>query len=911
MSKLLGRRLECREVEQLLVEAQASRSAVLVVHGDAGMGKTALLEHLRDAAVASRFRVESSTGIEAETQFAFAGLHQFCAPFLEHLSALPEPQQIALGVALGMRSGPAPDRFLIGLATLNLVAEGAEQDPLLCLVDDAQWLDQASAEVVAFVARRVDAERLAMVFGVRDVGGVPSVFSGLPGLKLTGLDGAAARRLLDTAFLSPLDNEVRERIIAEARGNPLALLELPANVAAARLAGGYALPDLSDLPGRIEHGFQRRSNDLPEATQLLLLAAAAEPTGDPVLLFRATTELGMDSGSAAPAEAAGLIEIDSRVRFRHPLVRSAVYRSANPADRRRVHSALAAATDADLDPDRRAWHRAQAVRGVDEEAAADLERSAGRALARGGYAAAGAFLQRSTELTPEVADRTRRALEAAQAMHSAGASQAALDLLTTAEGGSPNALERARIQLLRAQIAFHINQVAEVPEMLADAAATLASSDPALSRETYLHALDTAIINGLPKVALIADRALAAPTVAPPRPVDLLLDGLAVTIVRGVEAGTPRLRLALDALSQSINEGTVVEGGSQPWLWLASRLAVGILDEERAHQLAEYDVTLSRSTGALARLPAALVFHAHVLTFSGKIARAEELGAEAEIVTESTGGFRLRRIRAVLAAWRGDRALVAESNDLTLRDERVPEGSGEAALAHYASAVLHNGLGDYSLAQRAAAKTCDSAELSLSTIALPELIEASVRAGDQESAAHALERFSSRARASGSAWALGLEARSRALTITGAAAEEHYLAAIAHLSGTRIAREAARAHLVYGEWLRREGRRQEARDHLRTAHELLSDMGVEAFAERAARELHATGEHARKRTARPSDELTAQELHIARLVATGATSREVGSQLFLSPRTIESHLRNIFRKLEITSRRQLKELQLT
>lgn len=910
MSKLLGRHLERREVEELLIDARAGRSGVLVVRGEAGIGKTALLEHLRDMAVASQFRVESSTGVESETQFAFAGLHQFCAPFLEYLDALPDPQQIALGVALGTRSGPPPDRFLVGLAALNLVAEAAEQGPLLCLIDDAQWLDQASAEVLAFVARRIDAEGLVIVFGVRDVSGGPSVFAGLPKLQLTGLDRASARKLLDTTVRGPLDDEVCERIIGEARGNPLALLELPMNGPAVRLAGGFELPDLSDVPGRVESGFQRRSSELPGMTQLLLLAAAAEPTGDSALLFRATTELGLAEESAAPAEAAGLIEIDSRVRFRHPLVRSAVYRASDPASRRRVHGALATATDADLDPDRRAWHRAQAVLGVDEEVAAELERSAGRARSRGGYAAAGAFLRRSTELTPDGTARTMRALEAAQALHRAGASESALDLLAIAEGGSLDAPARARVQLLRAQIAFHLTQDAEVPRMLVDAAVTLASFDPALSRETYLHALDAAIINGMPEAVNIAESALAAQTVEPPRPVDLLLDGLAVTIVHGVEAGTPSLSVALDALSRSISEGTVLEDGSQPWLWLASRLAVGILDEERAHQLAEYSVALSRSTGALARLPAALVFHAHILTFSGKIARAEELGAEAAIITESTGGFRLPHARGILAAWRGDRVGVTESNDLTLHDERTPEGSGEASLAHYASAVLHNGLGDYSLAQRAAAKTCDSAELSLSIIGLPEMIEASVRAGDPESAARALESLSSRVRVSGTAWGLGLEARSRALTVTDASAEEHYLEAIEHLSGSRIAREAARAHLVYGEWLRRQGRRQEARDHLRIAHELLTEMGVEAFAARAARELHATGEHPRKRTARQTDELTAQELHIARLVATGATSREVGTQLFLSPRTIESHLRNIFRKLDISSRRQLKELQL-
>ncbi len=884
---------------------------MLLVRGEAGMGKTALLEHLREAAVASSFRVEASTGVEAETQFAFAGLHQFCVPFLDQLQVLPEPQQTAIGVALGMQSGPAPDRFLVGLATLNLVAEVAEREPLLCLVDDAQWLDQASAEVLAFVARRVDAERLVMVFSLRDVvGGPPSVFSDLPELRLTGLDSAAARELLNSALRAPMDDEVRERIIAEARGNPLALLELPENIPAARLGGGYNLPDLSDVPGHVESGFQRRSSELPAMTQLLLLTAAAEPTGDPALLCRATTELGMTPESAAPAEAAGLIEIDSLVRFRHPLVRSAVYRAALPMDRRRVHSALAAATDATLDPDRRAWHGAQAVLGVDEEVAAQLERSAERARSRGGHAAAGAFLRRASELSPDVADRTRRALDAAHSLASAGAFENAVDLLAIADGGPADSLHGARVTLLRAQIAFQLTRGSDVPDLLMKAAATLAPFDPDLSRETYLHALDAAIISGAPDVAAIARTALAAPPAQIPRPVDLLLDGLALTMADGYSRGVPDLRLALDALSEATRPDDVKDDVSQSWLWLAGRLAVGILDDDRAHSLAECAGALSRSTGALAELPAALKLHANILTISGQLARARELTSEAEAIAESIGGVTLRHTQAVHAAWGGDRTAVEELNRLTLLEPGNPEGSVEAAMAHYASAVLYNGLGEYSAAQGAAEKASDAAELSLSTIGLPELIEAAVRAGDPGTAADALARLSVRARASGTDWALGLEARSRALTSAGPAAEASYLGAIAHLGKSRIAGEAARAHLLYGEWLRREGRRQEARGQLRTAHELLSEMGAEAFAARAARELHATGEHPRKRAARRTDELTAQELHIARLVATGATSREVGAQLFLSPRTVESHLRNIFQKLNISSRRQLKKLQL-
>ncbi|WP_198165816.1 ATP-binding protein [Agromyces laixinhei] len=912
MPKLLDRRSERHELEQLLTAAQAGRSGALVVRGEAGIGKTALLDHLRDMAEASGFRVESSTGVEAESQFAFAGLHQLCAPLLDRIGVLPEPQQIALGVALGRQGGAAPDRFLVGLATLNLLAEVAEHGPLLCLADDAQWLDHASAEVLAFVARRVSAEQLVLVFGVRDPAeGTAHTFAGLPDLRLNGLDETNARVLLGTAVRAAFDDGVRDRIIAEARGNPLALLELPGSMQPARLAGGFQLPDLMDVPGRVEDSFRRRSSSLPETTQALLLVAAAEPTGDAALLWRAAAQLEISPEAAAPAESAGLLEIDSRVRFRHPLVRSAVYRAATPPDRRRAHSALATATDPLLDPDRRAWHGAQAVMGADEQAAAELERSAGRARARGGFAAAGAFMQRSAELTPEPSDRTRRALDAAHAKHEAGASDAALELLAVAEAGPLDTLQRARVDLLRAQIAFHVSRGTEAPGMLLDAARMLAPLDAALSRETYLSALDAAIINGGSAGAGIAAATLVACDPGPTaRPVDLLLDGLATTMARGYSAGVPRLRLALEAFRDADRADVVHDDRDQPWLWLAGRIAVGILDDELAHVLSDRTVRLTRAAGALAGLPAALNFQANVLVISGQLARAGELAAEASAITDSTGGVQLRHAHTILAAWCGDRAVTTELSDLTFHDASYPEDGAEVALAQYATAVLHNGLGEYPAAQEAAARACSTDELSISSVSLPELIEASVRAGDPERAALALERLSSRARACGTPWALGLEARSRALTSTGPDAEDHYREALALLGDSRMTGETARAHLVYGEWLRREGRRQDAREQLREAHELLSHMGAQAFASRAARELRATGEHPRKRTARSTDELTAQELHIARLVATGATSREVGSQLFLSPRTIEAHLRNIFRKLDLTSRRQLREFSL-
>ncbi|MBO0679393.1 AAA family ATPase [Mycolicibacterium sp. S2-37] len=904
---MLGRQAEREAIGRLLAEALEGRSGVLVVRGEAGIGKSALLQHARDTAVSLGIRVESSVGVESETQFAFAGLHQLCAPLLDRAETLPVPQQTALDIALGRQAGAAPDRFLVGLAVLNLLAE---EGPMLCVVDDAQWLDQASAEVLAFVARRVAAERLVLVFGVRDPcesGG--NRFDGLPEMRLDGLRDADAQVLLTMAGRAPLDRGVRDRIIAEARGNPLALLELPSGV---QFAWGFERPDVMSVPRRIEDSFQRRSSNLPAETQQLMLVAASEPTGDAVLLWRATDYLGIDREAAAPAESAGLLEIDTRVRFRHPLVRSAVYRAATPPEHRRAHQALAAATDPLADPDRRAWHRAQSVLGTDEGAAADLERSADRALARGGFCAAAAFLRRATDLTPEPAQRARRALDAAHAKHCAGAPEAALELLESVDGGQLDALQRARLELLRAQIAFALGRGGEIPGMLLAAARMLAPLDPALACETYLQAFDAATITGssgvepgLPEIA----EAVSAAAPAPRGPADLLLGGLAAVHADGFESGAPILRRALHAFrDHEFSVATVRAGDAGNWLSLAARTSIALFEDELAIVLADRHVRQAREAGALATLPTALIVSAFARVYTGELALAAELSDEAAAISQVSGAMPMGYAQTYLDAWRGiDSEATARAHT---RDCETTERSRgvEATVSLIASAVLHNGRGNYPAAQEAAACASDSYEPGIRGLALYELVEAAARAGDPESASRAMKELSTRAHVSGTDWALGVAARSRALTSTGVEAELHYREAVERLRNTRMRAFLARTHLVFGEWLRREGRRHDAREQLRTAHGLLAGMGAEPFAARAARELRATGEHPRKRTAQPTDALTAQELTIARLVATGATSREVGAQLFLSPRTIEAHLRNIFRKLGITSRRQLKEL---
>ena len=908
---LLGRRAECEALERLLAGAQSGQSGVLTVRGEAGIGKTALLEHVRAEATAAGFRVESAAGVESETQFAFAGLHQLCASLMGRACALPAPQQAALGVAFGLREGAAPDRFLVGLATLHLLAEAAEDGPLLCIVEDAQWLDQASAQVLAFVARRLVAERIVLVFALRD----PTdrdvrTFSGLPELVLEGLGPQEAKALLQSAVGTPLDDLVRDRIIAEARGNPLALLELPKSTLPAQLAGGFELPNAMSVPRRIQESFQQRSASLPADTQRLLLVAAADPTGDVALLWKAAAHLGIDRGALAPAETAGLVDIDARVRFRHPLVRSAVYAAASPPEQRRAHSALAAVTDPHLDPDRQAWHHAQSVLGTDESAAAALERTADRARARGGLAAAAAFMAQAALLTPDPVRRTARAIEAAQAKHDAGSPDAVVALLDVAAAGQPDAVQRARIQLLRAQIAFHTIRGSEAPKLLLDAAQLLAPLDATLARDTYLDAIDAAFINGgqdPSQVAAVA-AADAPPAAEPARPSDQLMDALVAAFTAGYAAGVPALRAALQAFrDDSANGGA---GRSERWLWLAARTAVGILDDELAYVLADRHVQLARQRGALSALPAALSALANVSILAGELARAGDMAAESTAIAEVTGTVPLRHTSVALAGWRGDAVATHALHDTMIASLADPDSDTEVAVAQYALAVLHNGLGHYAQAMAAASRACMTDGLGLINISLPELVEAAARSGQPNVAEDALARVEARASACGTDWALGLAARCRALATTGPEADAHYREAIAQLGRSRMGGETARAHLVYGEWLRREGRRQEAREQLRTAHGMLTRMGAEAFAARAANELRATGEKPRRASAQPADALTAQELHIARLVATGATNREVGAQLFLSPRTIEAHLRSIFQKLDIGSRRQLRTLRL-
>ena len=907
--RLRGRRTECEVLDQLLASVRAGESRALVLRGEAGIGKTALLEYLLERAAGCS--IARRAGVESEMELAFAGLHHLCAPMLDRLGRLPGPQADALGTAFGLRGGDAPDRFLIGLAVLGLLSDVAEERPLVCVVDDAQWLDQASAQVLSLVARRLLAESVAMIFAVREPGDAQHL-TGLPELEVCGLPDSEARALLESVIAGPLDHGVRDRVVTETRGNPLALLELPRGMTPAELSGGFGPPDTPALSGRIEESFRQRLTPLPSATRLLLLVAAAEPIGDPVLVRRAAERLGVGVEASTPAATAGLVEFSRRVRFRHPLVRSAVYRASSPEERRRAHRALADATDPIVDPDRRTWHRAHATPGPDEDVAAELERSAGRARARGGLAAAATFLGRAAELTPEPASQARRALAAAQISHQSGTPEAALDLLAIAEAGPLGELERARAELLRAQVTFVVTRGRDAPALLLAAAKRLEPLDPTLARETYLDAFSAALfadnLAHSGSVREVAEAVLAAdwgaPTSRQPRASDLLLDGLAVLTTRGYAAGVPPLKRALSAFRTE----PMSEEDALRWLWLACRIARALGDDASWDELTDRQVRLAREAGALSLLPVALTERFSVELFVGDLEAAAALVVEAEAVTEATGSHLAPQGAIALAAWRGDEtkaiALIDES-----RREVLHRGEGLWLVAtEWASAVLFNSLGRYEDALAAAEQAVRHPhELGLSTWVPTELVEAAVRTGNPERASAPLLRLEEISSASGTDWALGVAARSRALLNQGDAAEGLYREAIERLGRTRIRVPLARAHLLYGEWLRREGRRRDARDQLRTAHEMYGGIGMQGFAERARRELAATGETVRKRVVETRDELTAQETQIARLARDGRTNSEIGAQLFISPRTVEWHLRKVFTKLGISSRRQLHE----
>jgi DNA-binding CsgD family transcriptional regulator len=899
---LRGRQAECEALERLLKAVRAGESRALAVCGEAGVGKTFLLEYLVERAPGCR--VARAAGVQSEMELPYAGLHQLCAPMLEILQRLPAPQNDALATAFGLRAGPAPDRFLVGLAVLGLLAEVAAERPLICVIDDAHWLDHSSAQALAFAARRLRAESVGLLIAAR-TSEMSAEWSGLPRLVLGGLADDEARALLASAVPGVVDERILDRIVAETRGNPLALLELPRGMTPAELAGGFGSPRATALPQQIEDSFRRQLTPLPAGTRQLLLVAAAEPVGDPVLVWRAAQVLGITVAAAMPA--AGLVEIAAQVRFRHPLVRAAIYNTATPQERQNVHRALAEATDPEAEPDRRAWHKAQSAPGPDEGIAADLEHSAGRARARGGLAATAAFLTRAVELTPEPQRRAERALAAAKATHQAGSPDTALNLLSIAEAGPLDELSRAHVQHVRGQIAFARQRGRDAAPLLLQAARLLEPLDVPLARETYLDALLAARFAGSfghgDSMRVVAEAAAGAPPAPhPPRAADLLLDALAVRYVDGYAAAAPMMTRALSAFCDA--QISSEEGLRR--FHLVCMTAMDLWDHETWHVLSSRMLRLTREAGALTTLHMALAARSLAHTYTGQLSEAAALAEEQETLTEATRTRHASHSALMRVAWQGREAETMQLIDEITAEALKRREGFSLTIAGWAHALLCNGLSRYEEALVAARQAREqTAAGAAAWEALVELIEAATRSGETVAAADALTLLSQMTRASGTDWALGIEARSCALLNTGHVAETAYLEAIDRLASTPIRGELARAHLLYGEWLRRERRRADAREQLFTAHEMFAAMGMEAFAQRATRELLAAGGTARQCTIESNTELTTQEAQIARLVREGLTNNEISVRLIISPRTVEWHLSRIFGKLNITSRRQL------
>jgi DNA-binding CsgD family transcriptional regulator/tetratricopeptide (TPR) repeat protein len=880
------------------------QSRVLLVRGEAGAGKTALLEYLIGAA--SDLRVLRAVGVESEMELAYASLHQLCAPMLDRVDRLPAPQRDALRIVFQEAEGGPPDAFLVGLAVLSLIAETAEEQPLLCVVDDAQWLDRASARTLAFVGRRLFADPVGLVIAAREP---TEDLRGLPELEVGGLSNGDARALLASAVGFQLDEGIRDRLVAETQGNPLALLELPRGLSPTQLAGGFGILHVHGIPGRIEQSFEGRIASLPKDTRSLLLIAAAEPVGDPLLLWRAADKRGLGLVALGSIETDELLSIDARVTFRHPLVRSAVYRTAEPNDRRAAHLALAEVTDPEQDPDRRAWHLAAAAAAPDEEVAAELERSAGRAQSRGGLVAAAAFLERSAALSADPARRTDRALAAAEASLNGGAFTTTVAMLAVAREGPLDELQRGRLELLQAAVAHAQQRGSDAPPLLLRAARTLQPLDLKLSRDTYLDAWCASLFAGklaregnLYELSREARRVPAASE--SPRPSELLLDGLTLLLTEGRPAATSVLQRATIAFA---GDGASIEEVLR-WGWLATVAAVAIWDYETCIAAAERAVQLARDTGALTVLAVALNILAQAVTMSGDFGKAAQLISEADTVTEATGTPVAPYGEIFLTAFRGGEAGLSALIDATAAEA---EAAGQGTYVQYtrwAPSMILNGLGRHEealLPARAAAE--DTPELVVAGWALCELVEAAARSGEVDVAEGALARIAERNEVVSTDWGLGLEARGRALLSDGETADGLYREAIERLGRTPLRPELARAHLLYGEWLRLEGRRADAQAQLRTAHSLCTEVGMEAFAERARVALAAAGEKVRKRTDSTRVELTRQERQIAELARGGLSNSDIGARLFLSPRTVEWHLHHVFTKLRINSRRALPE----
>lgn len=903
--QLVGRSRELATVDALLEDVRHGLSATLVIRGEAGLGKTALLDSA--LSTASDFRVVKAIGIESETNVGFAGLHQLLIPFLPRLDRLPPPQRNALGVAFGLAMGPTPERFQVGVATLTLLAVATDGQPLLCIVDDAQWLDVESAQVLGFVSRRLQAEGVALLFAVREPLERPVDFGGIREIRLGPLDAGHARELLAVVHPEGLDDAEAQRLLEETEGNPLAILELTTEPVRGWLGRPLAMSEPLPIGDRLQRHFLRRVNDLSPSSQTFVRLASAEPSGDAVVLWRAAGELGLDKEAVAEAEAQQLIVMGPPLSFRHPLIRSAIYYTMPPAERRRMHAVLANATDRRFEPERHAGHRALAVVQPDEDVAAELAEQAKRAQQRGAHAAWALFASRAAELTPDPALKASRLLVAARAWIAAGSPDNAQKALNEARPALSDPYQRALSQALEGGVRFASGQPGDAPGILLQAARAMAPLDAPASRRILIRALEAAafsrpsmagpVMQGIAEAALVPVPAAVSLETAS----ELILRGYATVITSGYRAGAPILK---EAIAATLREGPAPEALHS----LPTLAAYSLFDDTAAHALAADWVRVCRERAALTALPVALQLLAAAELHSGRLEEAEALTKHSLETAEATGNLGFlgsSRGTVLFKAWRGDEAETRELAAKHVAEARAHDEPFWANFSGYALSILELALGRYQAALDEALPTYKDDPPWTGTWVDPTLVEAAARVGDLSTAQDGLQRLTERAEAGGTPLGLGLLARCRAILADDSGAEAFYQEAIDRLGQSPTRPELARTHLLYGEWLRRQNRRREAREHLRTAYEMFVTMGINGFAARTRGELLATGEHVRRRTIETQDQLSPQELQVARLAARGVRNQQIASELFISERTVEYHLGKVFRKLDVSSRTQL------
>ncbi|MET9082016.1 AAA family ATPase [Streptomyces sp. NPDC004237] len=901
---IIGRHAEREAVGRLLDAVRDGLSGVLVLTGEPGIGKTRLLEYAADRA--AELRVVRLTAAETETGLGYGALHRLLRPFLNGTGRLPGPQRTALDAAMGLAPGPPADRYLVGLATLTLLSEAAVDQPLLFLLDDAQWLDRESAEALAFLARRLHADSLGLIIAVRDGLGDNGLFDALDMHPLTGLPEPEARVLL-SSVARRVDADVAGRIVTGTGGNPLALLELADALAAEQLSGVAPLPDPLPVGRLLEGHFQRLVRTLPAETATLLLLLAAAPSDDTGMMWRAAGRLGLSARAVQPAAAAGVLGRDMPPAFRHPLIRSTVYAAAEPGERRRVHAALAAACDPVRDADRRAWHRAEAAEGVDDGVADDLAAASERARARGGYSQQALFLSRAAEFTGDPDKRAERLLDAAQAHLMSGDAPAAGTALDLAGADLRGPVTRTRELRIRATAQMFQIAVADVPAMLMDAVTRLGTQDPRLTWELLCEALHAALVahdamrgSSLTEVAAAVVAARHDPDSAV-HDRDLLMEGLSRRVAEGYEHGAPVLRTALDGL----RDGGGIRDANSPFAVMLLMACDDVWDVQAGRELTDRLAATDRDAGALYALSIALLVQARYELLDGRLTEAEVRYAEFDDIVAATGfpgGGDINRLHLLALTGREAelRAAVRQAAEMRSMGHGVLQ-----LMAQHALTLFELGQGHYRQALKHARAVFDEDPPTCGNLVLPLIVEAAVRTGDRDSADRALARLEERAPLAGTPWALGTLALGRALTADGDDAQKFYEESVELLGQGPLALELARTRLLFGEWLRRRKRRSDARKQLRAAYESFDAFGAVPYAERARIELLATGEKARRRAEETRFDLTPRERQVAAMAASGLTNGEIAARLFVTASTVEFHLNKVFRKLGITSRKQI------